>query len=281
MIRLALVEAADASMHASALPLRGTILASDAHADACDAIAFLRDAPLATIEHWLQQGKHILLTAPSLGPADAEALWAAARQVGVQFAFVNPERYRPTRRLLREQVAGKLGAAGLVRIHRWEPAGAPSTTSLGLPGPLVGDIDLALWLTRRTPNLVYAVEQPATAYVQVHLGFPGGGMALLDYAGGLPAGGDYQSLSVIAAAGAAYADDHQNMQLVYRGGQPQAVRTSEVAAQRAAMLQDFVDGLATGRDLSATVSEWRSVYAVAEAVRQALAAQRAIPLEGR
>jgi hypothetical protein len=38
------------------------------------------------------------------------------------------------------------------------------------------------------------------------------------------------------------------MQLVYRGGRPQAVRTDEGTRPLAAMVQEFVDGLHTGGD---------------------------------
>jgi hypothetical protein len=114
--------------------------------------------------------------------------------------------------------------------------------------------------------------------VQVHLGFPGGGMALLDFDGRLPPGDGYRSLSVIAFAGAAYADDHTNMQLVYRGGHPQAVRTEEHAGQLAELAQEFVDALRDGRNLTTI---WRDVFAVADAVSRSIASGQAVTLEER
>jgi hypothetical protein len=106
-------------------------------------------------------------------------------------------------------------------------------------------------------------------------------MALVEYAGRLPPGDGYQSLSVIGSAGAAYADDHANMQLVYRGGRPQAVRTDEGAGHLAALVQEFVDALAAGRDTSGTVTAWQRVWAVVDAVQRSLEARQAIALEGR
>ncbi len=93
----------------------------------------------------------------------------------------------------------------------------------------------------------------------------------------LPPGDGYSSLSVIAASGAAYADDHQNMQLHYQGGPPQAVRTDERAAQFAAIAQEFVNALRDSRAVAA--SDWKAVFAVANAVSKALASGRAVALE--
>ena len=82
---------------------------------------------------------------------------------------------------------------------------------------------------------------------------------------------------MIAASGAAYADDHQNAQLLYRGGNAQAIRTDERAGQLAALAQEFVNALNEGRDFSANA--WKDVFAVAEAVVKSLASGRAVALE--
>jgi predicted dehydrogenase len=244
----------------------------------------------ADVERLLSAGAHVLLVADSCPPLDViEALSGTAQAAGVRLEVVNPDRYLPSRQFVRRQLPGTLGEPGLVRLHRWEPAVAGQPTDrTGLPDPLLRDLDLTLWLTGRRPECVYAVEQtsgdsgiPTGRYVQVHLGFPGGGMALLDYDGRLPPGDSYQSLAVIAASGAAYADDHQNVQLVYRGGHPQAVRTEERSGQLAALAQDFIDALRAGRDLAAGAAAWRDVFAVADAVGRSLASGRAVTLEDR
>jgi predicted dehydrogenase len=151
---------------------------------------------------------------------------------------------------------------------------------------LLLELDLTLWLTERRPDRVFAIEQKphttAGPYLQIHLGFPGGGMALLDIAQFLPPGDGYQSLSIIAANGAAYADDHQNMQLLFRGERPQAVRTEERTGQLAAVAQEFVDGLRSGRDLTApSIAAWRDAYAVFDAINRSIASGQAIELEER
>jgi predicted dehydrogenase len=260
--------------------------------DGCDAVLLAGPGlpDRATVERLLSAGAHVLLVADPCPSGDViETLFGTARAVGVQLAVVNPDRYLPSRQLVRKQLPEPLGEPGLIRVHRWEPAAAdrPPETA-GLPEPLLRDLDVTLWLAGRRPDRVYAVEPkggdpaaPAGRCVQVHLGFPGGGMALLDFDGRLPPGDGYQSLSVIAASGAAYADDHQNAQLVYRGGRAQAVRTEERAGLLAAIAQEFIDALRAGRDLSAAAAEWRAVFAVADAVGRSLASGRAVTLENR
>lgn len=213
-----------------------------------------------------------------VAPASVPVVLLGAPTAARRVAVVNPDRYLPTRRLLRDQFAshlGRLGSLGLLRLHRWEPAGSPD--------PLLRDLDVALWLAGREPDLVYAVERrdDAGRLLQVHLGFPGGAMALLDHTDALPAGDGYTSLSVIAQTGAAYADDHHNVHLAYRGGPAQALRADERAGVLAAIAQDVVDALHGGIDLlAASEARWRPVLAVADAVRASLASGEAVAMTG-
>ncbi len=204
-----------------------------------------------------------------------------------QVVVVNPDRFLPSRQLIRQQIdSGKLGEIGLIRIHRWEPnvghvSNVPDLNEhvenvphedAGVPTGLLRDLDLVLWLVGKLPDAIHAVEQNDASgrFVQVHLGFPGGTMALLAYSDRLPAGDGYQSLSVIGSAGAAYADDHQNMQLVFRGGRPQAVRADETGRRHSAAVQERIETLQAGHDVAASVAEWQSVLKVADAVRRAM-----------
>jgi predicted dehydrogenase len=171
-------------------------------------------------------------------------------------------------------------------LHRWEPPPAPQSTDANLPDGLLRDLDLTLWLARQQPDRVFALvrhlEDQAGLSVQVHLGFPSGTMALLDYTGWLPAGEGYQSLSVIGSAGAAYADDHQNTQLLFGGGRPQGLRTEERAGVLAAMTREFLDGLVAGTDLlTASETDWKTLLALTQAIQQSLASGLAVPLEDR
>ena len=47
------------------------------------------------------------------------------------------------------------------------------------------------------------------------------------------------------------------------------------------MVQEFVDSLAAGDDLSGSVTAWQQVFAVADAVNRSLASGQAIVWEGR
>lgn len=195
---------------------------------------------------------------------------------GSQEVGINPDRFLPSRQLIRQQLdAGKLGDVGLIRIHRWEPSVGKADGDL--PAGLLRDLDLVLWLTGKLPDVIHAVEQigpdnSAARSIQLHLGFPGGAMALIDFSNQLPRGDGYQSLSVIGSAGAAYADDHQNMQLVFRGGQAQAVRAEETGRRHSAAVQERIDSLQAGQDVAACIAEWQNVLNVAESVRQAMCA---------
>jgi predicted dehydrogenase len=262
MMRLAVSGCDEAALRAVAARLRGAVLAADP--EQCDAVALI-DPPVpedAPVERFLSAGKHVLVTAQPWLVEELLERWSAAASGGTRLAVVNPDRYLPSRRLVREQL-GKLGAPGLLRIHRWEP---------GAAGPLVRDLDLAGWLFGTAPNVVHAVGQ-GDGGVLVHLGFPGGGMALIDHAV-LPPGDGHRALSLIGATGAAYADDHQNVQLVYRGGHPQAVRTDEGVQALAALLQEFIDRPADG-------TAWRGVLAVSAAVGRSRATRQAVHLEAR
>ena len=272
-VRLAVCHPNEAVRAGIAARLRGATVEPVA---ACNTAMLCAAGP--SPEELLRAGVHVLVVAePCLSATAIEVLSNEARRAGVQCAVVNPDRYLPSRQLIRKQLSGPLGATGLVRSHRWEPGASAEVA--GLPELLVRDIDVALWLAGARPNRVFAVEQKTEdgRYAQIHLGFPPGAMAMLDFDSLLPADDSYHALSVIAASGAAYADDHQNAQLLYRGGRARAVRTDERAGQLAALAQEFVNALNEGRDFVA--SAWKDVFAVADAVTKSLALRGAVALE--
>jgi predicted dehydrogenase len=279
MIRLAVGGVNEASRQEVAARLRGVVV--EPAPEACDAVALidLTRPEEAPIEGFLAAGKHVLLTAEPWLSAELIQRWSSAARDGAQLAVVNPDRYLPSRQLIKEQRDRNLGEPGLLRLHRWEPPAADSA-SHSRGAVLLRDLDLTVWLMGSLPNVVYATLEQAHPAVVVHLGFPGGGMALIDHAR-LPPGDGYCSLCVIGSAGAAYADDHQNIQLVYQGGHPRAVRTDEGVKALVALVQDFALGLGASRDLAASVAAWRDVLAVCDALGRSLAARRAIHLEGR
>jgi predicted dehydrogenase len=186
--------------------------------------------------------------------------------------------------------AGRLGVPGLLRIHRWKPgergrerhgaAGAQDDAGT-LVRRIVGEIDLACWMFNQRPETVYAVgcsQTGSSDYVQVHLGFKGGGMALIDYAETLPQGDGYFSISLIGSIGAAYADDHHDMQLLYKGGPPSALHTGDADAAALAQLQEFVNAVQERREpLSTGIDALRGIEVV-ETAALALRSRQAITL---
>ena len=159
----------------------------------------------SVVERLLSQGLHILIVANPCPPREVISRgFDRADQTGVVFAVENPDRFLPSRQLIRAQLFGPLGEPALVRIHRWESDSTIRSIKVsGLPEPLLRELDLALWLFGRRAERVYAhsrnSDERDRLYFQIHLGFASGGMALLDYANRLPAFDGYQSLSVIAA----------------------------------------------------------------------------------
>jgi predicted dehydrogenase len=261
MIRLAVLGAERSRWQAIASRLRGAVLV-DAPASGSDA-AVVFAAPLEALQSWLVAGKPVLIAIP---PA-AKKLQELTATPNV--AIANPDRFLPSRQLIRQQLdAGKLGDPGLIRIHRWE-AGA-------LNGEFVRDLDLILWYFGAEPNVVHAVGHARGT--QIHLGFPGGGMAMLEHAS-VPAGDAYYSLSLIGASGAAYIDDHANMQLVFRGDAPRAVRTDEGISQWSALVQAFADRVA-GKSEPNVFPAWPRVLKLADAVDASLAAGQAVAWKG-
>lgn len=253
-------------------------------ADAADAELF-DGATLAkprAIEQALTAGRHVLVAAePCLTREELETLAAAATKNGVTLAVVHPDRCLPSRRLVKQQLGAALGSPELVRIHRWQPHATVDTTApLDLPGPLVGEIEQALWLVGRPAVKAFAVERVADVgrFVQVHLGFDAG-MALIDYDERLPDGAGYRSLSVIGSSGSAQTDDQANAQLLFRGGTPQAIVVGEGVRSWATLVDEFAAAVADRRDTAADATAWLDVNVVVAAVRRSLASGDAVTME--
>ena len=169
-----------------------------------------------------RHGKHVLLELPPAAGADAvAALDEQCAGKGVGLMIGGTLRFLPSQQVLKQRLdSGQLGELGLLRAHRWH-AGAGS--GAGWHDLAVPYLDLANWLFGDRPERVYARAAGAD-YVQIHLGFRAGGMALIDVSAGLPPGDGYRSVSVIGSAGAGYADDHHNRALLFVGGGDPAAR---------------------------------------------------------
>ena len=105
-------------------------------------------------------------------------------------------------------------------------------------------------------------------------------MALIDCACTLPPGDAYSSLSLIGSAGAAYADDHHNMQLQFGGARPAALLTREGDGYLVALLQEFVMALGEKREPSVPGAVGLTALQVAEAAAESLATGQALRRTG-
>jgi myo-inositol 2-dehydrogenase/D-chiro-inositol 1-dehydrogenase len=227
-------------------------------------------------------GKHVLAEGPPVASAeDVRRLLAACAGVRLMVGAVS--RFLPSLRVVKESLdAGRLGEPGLLRVHRWEPRdlrGESSGEGGRLLHRLTREIDLACWLFGQHPTEVYAAAPPYPPepdYAQLHLGFPRGGMALIDCARTLPPGDSYFSLSLIGSTGAAYADDHNNTQLLFGGGHPVGLLTGQGDAAALAQLQEFVDAVTQNREPSVTGADWLRAVQVGEAVATSLATRQAV-----
>ncbi|MCY4112793.1 MAG: Gfo/Idh/MocA family oxidoreductase [Chloroflexi bacterium] len=263
----------------------------DVHSDAIDAVIIQTptDERASHIEAAVTAGKHVLVSGP-LGRSASEARETAKACAGANVVLMagQIDRYRPDVGAVRASMdAGQMGRPGLVRSHRWQPPTDGPTAWRLDPNrsggifihELTRDIDVAAWLFDAPPNTVFAVargadpDRPDAAVV--HLGFPDGGMAVLDVTTGLPEGEGYWSLQLIGADGAVYADDQHNMQLLYAGGSPAARLTSTGDATVLAQLEAFVDAIDNGLDPAASIEDAVLALEVAEAAMASAASGRA------
>ncbi len=152
------------------------------------------------------------------------------------------------RQVQRRHARGHLGEPGLLRIHHWRPE-RQLVRDLGF-----GEADLALWLFGAMPVSRHSLSSPD--YLQLHLGFPNDGMAVIDVAANRPAPDPYYSLHLMGSEGAAYADDHHNAHLLMDQRGTRAVlhgRNERLAVL--AMVEEFVNGLKDQRAWSVDLSD--------------------------
>ena len=211
---------------------------------------------------------------PVLAGATGGSL-AALGQADTLLMPAHPWRFLPSVQSVKGSLNdGKLGQAGLLRIHRWLPPGEGVGS---LAERILPDADLACWLFGSAPETVWSLQSAANPeYIQFHLGFANDGMAMIDIAASLPSGGDYFSLTMIGGTGAAYADDHHNMNLLYSGGQPNAIRASQGRADLVGQLQEFVDAISEQRAPSVTVADTTRAVEVLDQVLESAKSRQVI-----
>jgi len=277
------------------------------NADAFDAVVIRRPcgSPRSVVEQAAAAGKHVLLDMTLLLQMETdEVSFEAFRSAGLTLMVGQAIRFLPAvaevQRCLR---SGILGAPGLLRIHDWRPphVDEQADATPAIDQAVLPDVDLANWMFGGLPSEVYAAGRkkgtgPICAkhpvgrsekldlspffYLQIHLGYPDGGMALVDHSMLMPAGADYFSLSLVGSAGAAYADDHRNVHLAYRGGRPQALLVDRTALHHLAELQAFVDAMRTGRPPAIAANDGYKAVEVVRAAGRSLESGRALRLVG-
>lgn len=153
-----------------------------------------------------------------------------------------PGRFAPDVQAIANSLhSGKLGEPGLIRLHQW----SSSSRSRSGTGK-VEAVDLARWLFNRDPDSIHGVSSDACSLI--HLGFPGGGMAMLDFTETLKEGEGYRSISLIGSRGAAYSDDHRNRNLLFAGGAPEASSPYSEPAFIQPMLEAFIENVRRKND---------------------------------
>ncbi len=218
--------------------------------------ALITDQPAAAIAAARDQQYVMVLDPFSISAIDRGQLESSRFAVPAL-----PRRFQPSIAAVKQALDdGKLGQPGLLRIHAWQPA-ASATSDL-----LEGELDLAIWLFGDRPTEIYCCQR--AGYLQTHLGFPTGGMALIDIDRAVPEPNAYYSLSLIGSTGAAYADDHHNMQLLFDRRGPSALLTSQSELAVAELIDSFARGIVAGQKFNASWQPIKTVLEVTDQVRK-------------
>lgn len=294
-LRLALIDADELCAREVARRVRGDLFCvrsdqsgADNWLPNCDAVALLgTSADLDFVARCAHAGKHVLVASDACGSQEVlPALSSIPRSPGKLFVHGNSLQFLPSRQLILEQLAsGKLGEPGMIRVHRWDSGAEASRLCPGLPHYAANEISMVVRCFGLPLQTVFATRMLESSGCCVHLGFASGGMALLDFVTAMPVGDSYSSFSIIGSRGAAYADDHPNVQLLYRGGEPRGLRARETPSADALMVCAFASSVARCESESSSGAQqfdaqdwsaWSSSMAVMVAVRECLELGQAV-----
>lgn len=185
-----------------------------------------------------------LLDQPEITPPELLSSLA-----GASIMPAHPWRFSPSIHPVEEsRSSGQLGEAGLLRVHHWLIANtAPEHIAFS-------QVDLAHWFFGAPPTHTHGLSR--ANYLQVHLGFAKGGMALLDLATNRPGPDNYYSLHLIGSRGAAYSDDHRNAHLLFGEEGPRALihQENQLLAMQT-MLTEFLAGIREERPWSVRLQD--------------------------
>ena len=116
-------------------------------------------------------------------------------------------------------------------------------------------------------------------YTQIHLGFSNGGMALIDYSKNLPKGSGYNFTSMVGSKGAIYFDDHQNINLAFKGGHPEGLNLDYGNDALRDQIQNFIDTLRDDQESETQFEEVFLNFKVIKAVEHSLTSGKSSKLE--
>ena len=243
----------------------------------------------------ISAGKHVLLQVPSHhSPTNISKLISLARANKTKLCFGNHLRFSHEGQTIKKEIdSGNLGQPGLLRIHRWEPSKTSQNevSKTDLPNQvtnstIIPEIDFANWLFGEIPRNLYATSQGlltqnplSSDYTQIHLGFSNGGMALIDYSKNLPKGSGYNFTSVVGSKGAIYFDDHQNINLVFKGGHPEGLNLDYGNDPLRDQIQNFIDTLRDDQESETQFEEVFLNFKVIKAVEHSLTSGKSSKLE--
>lgn len=266
------------------------------HLEGIDAVAILGNhVDVESLASCLNSGRKVLLSGAACRGERTQQLLALQLTATLDLLTIgNPIASLPSRQLIQQQTAqGKLGEPGLIRTHRWgQTTESQAEVAQTIPLVLQYELDQVLRYFRQVPQRVYAAAHASHRGAMIHLTWAHGAMALIDFIAELPNQQAYSSFSVIGSRGAAYADDHQNTQLLIQA-QTHGRVAAEVISPAAHMVTSFLAGwLQSDPPASsmpanrapvkaqphATLQSWVRSQLVAEAVAQSMLQHSSIHL---
>ncbi len=267
----------------------GSLLST--HSDCFDAVVFdglCIDFPNFAIA-LASAGKQILVSDESFRSiADVEYLAEAFTKSEARLMVGHELRHRSDVKPVQEALtSGRIGKPGLLRIHHWKRS-LPDGSMCLVDRMLDKQLDLACWLFGHPPEIAFCRRQGRAIdrrgadrfdFVQIHLGFPDQGMALIDVSHSEDIGANYSTLSLIGSTGAAYADDHHNTQLLIQADGCRGQTTEETHVPLQSQLQDFVDAIVENREPRIDVDALRTMFHVDSMITKSVATGEAVHWE--
>lgn len=243
-------------------------------------------------------GKHVFLTSPAAATeSDLDRMATACHEAGVTLMIGSRRRFEPAMMAVKSAaMSGQLGSPALLRLQQWLPQEIASDDAdpkaVHRPfgkiwSELVTHLDLVRWIFDRAPTDLFVQGRPTPTenlswpdYLQIHLGFSDGGMALLSLSFGLPVGDSYEMCSLIGSTGAAYSDAHHQMQLKFLGDAPRAVQGVNDIPTKAAQLRAFVEAIGNENSSKFAVAEMKLALRLTQAAWTSYVDHRPVKLSG-